>query len=152
MEQTSTASEINLISNNTSGNQWHKNGELIADANDYILSVALHSTEDTYSVITNVDGCESEMSDPFTVTSLTEDLDDYLLYPNPANNSLSIPLQDLPNKSNVRVYNSDGQLYNIPWVYDNHILEIDITILPSGGYFLKINQDNGNTSLKFLKK
>ena len=147
---------INLVSNNPAGNQWYKNYELIANANDYFLPVAPHSVEETYSVITNVDGCQSEMSDAFTVTSIPEFLHEQALFPNPATNSLRVAIKQIKNPESIEVYSLTGNIYNSPWRIIHQsgqtLVELNTASLPAGGYLLKIRTSDQIATYKFMKK
>jgi hypothetical protein len=72
------------------------------------------------------------------------------LYPNPSNSTITIESQTINLKS-VEIFNSLGQLLQaIP--NENNQLNIDVSSLQTGTYFVKVYSDRGVGVSKFIKK
>ena len=73
------------------------------------------------------------------------------LYPNPANSIVTIESQSSINLKSVEIFNSLGQLLQaIP--NDNNQLNIDVSQLQIGTYFVKVHSDKGVGVSKFVKQ
>ena len=73
------------------------------------------------------------------------------LYPNPANSIVKIESQSSINLKSVEIFNSLGQLLQaIP--NENNQLNIDVSNLQTGTYFIKVHSDKGVGVSKFVKK
>ncbi len=70
----------------------------------------------------------------------------FSVFPNPANNNLTVQLEELDN-SNIEIYDTKGSLLYEEHLYEN-TLNIDISKLSKGVYFIKIN----NITSKFIKE
>lgn len=68
------------------------------------------------------------------------------LYPNPANNQITVAKYSLPQNSEYRIYNILG-MFMQHGVLDEKETIIKINNLPSGLYFIRV----GDTTLKFVK-
>jgi hypothetical protein len=89
-----------------------------------------------------------------TITALaTEDhvFDKYIIYPNPAQNTLQIRSSIGVEVQSVGIYNLLGQLVlTIPYTQSDAI--IDVSHLNTGNYFIKIRSANGTSTEKFIKE
>ncbi|MCL9805388.1 T9SS type A sorting domain-containing protein [Flavobacterium amniphilum] len=75
----------------------------------------------------------------------------FKLYPNPVHNVLNMDAKETIEISSVNIYNTLGQLVVvIPNAKD--VKTIDVSNLPSGNYFIKINSDKGTSNTKFIKQ
>ncbi len=75
-----------------------------------------------------------------------DDNSDFVVYPNPATESISVALDNMLSVSNCKIFNIIGmELYSK--TYDFPKFDIDISFLPPGLYFIEIN---GNTKA-FIK-
>jgi Leucine-rich repeat (LRR) protein len=73
------------------------------------------------------------------------------LYPNPTNSTLTIESQSTINLKSIEIFNSLGQLLQaIP--NDNNQLNIDVSSLQTGTYFIKVYSDKGVGVSKFVKQ
>jgi uncharacterized delta-60 repeat protein/uncharacterized repeat protein (TIGR01451 family) len=78
-------------------------------------------------------------------------VNNFILYPNPINDVLFISKkQDLEIKS-LSIYNTLGQIV-LSYPSAKNISQIDVSNLPSGSYFIKINSDKGISNITFIKK
>jgi hypothetical protein len=74
---------------------------------------------------------------------------DFITYPNPVNNKLTIKTKELSSGAKAEVHNSLGQL-----VYTSKIAEestIDLSSFSKGLYFVKVS-DNGKSEVKKIIK
>ncbi len=75
---------------------------------------------------------------------------DYLtLYPNPAQNSLNIKMNNEITISSISLYNPIGQLVLIT---TNPSENIDVSTLKTGSYFIKVISDRGISTTQFIKE
>ncbi|MGV9003150.1 T9SS type A sorting domain-containing protein [Flavobacterium sp.] len=74
-----------------------------------------------------------------------------LLYPNPAKDLLHLEIKELIGLKAIYVYNLLGQIVlSVPSAENGPTL--DVSILKTGSYFIKITTDKGTTSRKFVKE
>jgi len=74
---------------------------------------------------------------------------DITIYPNPVASVLNIDFK-VTEVTDIRIYNMLGQMVlEIPNTQQTK--SIDVSSLKTGNYFMKINSDKGNSSLKFMK-
>jgi hypothetical protein len=75
-----------------------------------------------------------------------------VLYPNPATNTININVASGVSLQSVSIYNTLGQLVKTLDDTDlNALLPLDVSVLKTGTYFMKINSNNGKTTKKFVK-
>jgi hypothetical protein len=102
-----------LVSSSNQGNQWFLNGTLVA-----VLTTATITppTSGFYTLQVTINGCASPLSDPYNfIYTGQPDLnvgERLALYPNPVKDEfyLDYYLNELSDKVNVRVLNSDGRV------------------------------------------
>lgn len=76
----------------------------------------------------------------------------FIVYPNPVKDELTIATQPNINVSSMRIYNILGQLILlIPNTDTENVTKADVSGLSSGNYFIKINSDKGTSNTKFIK-
>jgi len=86
----------------------------------------------------------------YNVSSVSNIINEVSLYPNPANNSITI--ENVMQISNISIYNTLGQKVYEDNFSKNKII-IDISNLNNGLYFLKTSDINGKTNVnRFIKK
>ncbi len=74
------------------------------------------------------------------------------IYPNPAKDFITIELKNmLQNETKISIYNLQGELM-INKTAKSEKVNIDISSLPEGVYFVKIINDKGIKSLKIIKQ
>jgi hypothetical protein len=76
---------------------------------------------------------------------------DFTLFPNPATNMLQLKTEDL-KVSNVVITDISGRVVAKRTVTPNKEIKLDISALPKGMYFLKMDTDKGAASSKFVKQ
>jgi len=73
----------------------------------------------------------------------------FVLYPNPAKETVSIQSKDGIGINSIEIYNNIGQMIHSTTNTSNTIA---ISNLASGIYFVKVNTDKGTTNTKFIKE
>lgn len=79
------------------------------------------------------------------------------VYPNPANNSIHIPIGENVLLATVSIYNTMGQLaLKQEFAAESKIIQstanLDVSGLPNGAYFGKLSSNTGNFKFVFIKK
>jgi len=80
---------------------------------------------------------------------------DFNFYPNPAYKEIVIDIKDRTSKSiSVYIYNAKGNFVSFDTFHSNTsgIIKVNLEDLPSGIYFLKVNSDNTQESVKAVIK
>jgi polyhydroxybutyrate depolymerase len=72
------------------------------------------------------------------------------IYPNPAQEHIIIELKT-PTKD-IRVYNSSGQVFNLPTSFFNDKIQIDVKSIPAGLYVISSVQDGEMIKSTFIKQ
>lgn len=124
------------------GNYWitKKNGELILMCKDNTKLICFSNVAQPPSCMT--------VDKAITSNHKTNDQLNIKLYPNPA--SSFIQLKGLQNTlTTVYIANLQGQLVESAKISGNDL--IDITTIPSGYYFLKIEKEGSTHTLPFIK-
>lgn len=80
-----------------------------------------------------------------------QNAEDVLLYPNPAKEKISIIFNQLCSKSEWRVVSISG-IFQMKGFFEGHVLEIPISKLPSGVYYVQLISKNENRTLIFTKQ
>jgi hypothetical protein len=84
--------------------------------------------------------------------------EEVFLYPNPTSDLVYLELNQFNHKPQFSFYDVTGKLYQLPveviqQANSTYLLEINTASLPTGVYFIKIdNSMNGSSVLRFLKK
>ncbi len=103
-------------------------------------------------VLDYVDGNFSRMANPNHIKENANPKNILLVYPNPSNGIFNLKFNTSKTEpSDIQVFNNLGQL-----IYQNKTeivdeFAIDLSSLPSGQYFLKINNANEVYSHKIIK-
>lgn len=142
-------SEVAILTSSASmGNQWYRNGEIMQDATSNILMTKI---EGIYTVRTSVDGCNSEMSDPFSVivTGSIEKLIDVTFWPNPVNDFLKI--EGVNSLVNFKVYNLEGKEVVVESRTNDGKLTLDFRSLAKGVYMIYLNNSENITFFRILR-
>ena len=133
-----------------------------ANATDYLMGftngtsyVAGSNNEGTieFYVKTVIDEVESESSEVYTIVieddAIEEFASSFNIYPNPANDKLFIEAE--ANIEEVSVYTLTGvMVYNEQCSMNN--VQLNVSDLNSGVYFVKVVTNNGETVKRFIKK
>jgi len=147
-----------LKSSSSEGNQWYKNGELIASCNEQILKV---QAPGNYSVQVSKFGCSSPMSETFFVgkkpteyaSSDTEiSTDQTTLYPNPATEYISVDWRGFSDGPiAITVTDAFGKVL-LTTTMPSSEQTIDVSRLPAGVYVFQAHQGAKFYTQRFIKK
>jgi hypothetical protein len=147
-----------LTGNDGAMNQWYMDGNIIAGATDsthYATAVGSYNM-----MITNSDGC----SDTAAVATIAVDtcaLDVNVnsnktvsnIYPNPTNDSFTIEFNSKSNNASIRLFGIEGKLLKIinEGSINGENLNVDISDLNPGTYFMHVNTESKNSIHKIVK-
>lgn len=142
-----------LCSNMPSNNQWFLNNVAIDSAINQCYTPVLSGS---YTVqVSNSNGCLSPMSAPYSITGFTGDntIPNIMVFPNPAEDKVTINFGDITDIKAVVLYNSIGQL-----VYQQEVestlnsLTIDLSSYRKGLYYLVIRNSKNFYSINLVKE
>ncbi|WP_020532789.1 fibronectin type III domain-containing protein [Flexithrix dorotheae] len=133
--------------------KWYLDGELIPNENDSILSV---SGSGLYKAgFENEFGCEGFSEEmPFIITALEDEKlsQSISLFPNPSDGNIELRFGNIASKNiEVNVFSASGKLME-SFVYGNkESIQMDLSNLPTGVYFLSIITDQGKAMKRMNK-
>lgn len=126
-----------LTSSSSTGNQWYRNNEPIAQGTGNSLTI---TEPGEYAVRATINGCYSDLSDPLVITGTENAIDARIqIYPNPTTGNLYIEFLDrVTSTPQLHLYDLAGrELRRQPGsVYSKN--EFHLEGLPTGTYLLKI--------------
>ncbi|NVO19912.1 MAG: aryl-sulfate sulfotransferase [Bacteroidetes bacterium] len=130
-----SVSNDTLYSSSSINNQWYRNGEVIANANQRFYVPAQSGN---YQVgVVDLNGCQSPLSLPYIVTSLQTipAIGELAIYPSPTNGAICIKgLSDIDGKVLLDIYDIAGKcILSKPAASSS-----DISELTDGIYILKL--------------
>ena len=67
-------------------------------------------------------------------------------YPNPANNTLTIPLKGYSGKGNLSILDVTGKIISTTTVNANNLISVDVTNIPNGNYIFDLYLEDGRTT------
>ncbi len=103
-----------------------------------------------YHTVVGNDVINVSFGDMQVNNQLIEQLSDFVVYPNPATNSITIAGKDLSEIKAVIIYNANGHLINT--ITAPVISSIDVSFLANGIYFLNVIAKNEKTQfIRFIK-
>lgn len=75
------------------------------------------------------------------------------VYPNPANSSLFIENKNQNKLNEISIFNAFGELvFQQKLTHSQRFIQMDISEIPSGIYFIKLSDEDSTKTLKFVKK
>jgi hypothetical protein len=72
------------------------------------------------------------------------------IYPNPAQDRITINLQDRVPEGTIEVYNAIGELIRIEAASNRTRLIMDVSDLPAGTFLVRLNESNSSSSSRFV--
>lgn len=140
-----------LESSSVTGNQWYNSSEKIIGAIGQRYTPL--SNGNYYVLMTNSDGCISEVSNTISFTTGIEKIglfEGISVYPNPATCNLIIDNNSFLSKVEFEIVNSSGmKIYTS--ILDN-ISIVDLGSFLSGVYYIRFTKDGFYYHLKFIKQ
>lgn len=145
------STEVNLKSSSPTNNQWYRNGTEIPGATGQSLEI---TQPGSYQVkVTGEAGCSS-ISEVTVITSSPEAKSLSLkLYPNPAENAAKIDFGRETMVEKVVIYSSTGIILreiNEKMMVDE--IQLDLSGLPAGSYFIQVEGIGLLERIKFIKR
>lgn len=146
--------QTTLISSSLTGNQWYRNGELIPGATEASYDA---QESGSYSVMVTINSCSATSEEVIlSITSLEEESNGVSVYPNPANERVTIKLPEnvlsrLKNISFNDVRNVAIRTYGKEDVQDG-VLTIDLEGVSRGIYFANIKTQDTTLIYRIIKK
>jgi hypothetical protein len=141
-----------FVSNSATGNQWFLEGDSIINATSQTYMPLLNGN---YTVrVTDSTGCYAT-STIYNLTTVTidniENNYSIVIYPNPANSTLTIEATGGNKPLLANIYNAQGQLV-ISSVVEKQKNSIDISSLNPGIYIISIFDGEKQTNKKIIKQ
>ena len=130
--------------------QWNKDNNPMYTANDTII----YPTEQGDYTVVAVDehGCHST-SDPvsYTPVSLSElSKSSFKIYPNPANNIVSIKTAETINNSSLAIIDLTGRTLLTQSLDGDNTFQVDVSELSEGVYIVNVTENDGTVSSQRL--
>lgn len=140
-----------LTSSAASHNLWYKNGVAIADQTNTTLTA---NTPGSYSVKVIVEGCESEASEAelLIVTGVNAEQNGINVYPNPAQNEITVDVSGLQLQTEVPLAIVDMTGKKLIESAVKTSIHIDVSKLPAGLYLVRITGGQQSSSKEFIKE
>ena len=132
------------------GNQWYNSSGLIPGATGKIYKPVVN---DNYYVIVNINGCNSAASNIISFSVGIESVNAFKgisIFPNPAENFLSIAMNESIGPFDFEIINSGGNSVCHSVLTDRSI--IDLNHFANGIYFIRFEKDGSYYTLKFIKE
>ncbi|WP_299212714.1 T9SS type A sorting domain-containing protein [uncultured Dokdonia sp.] len=145
------ATDIGVLSSNDGGNTWLPFGENVPS----LIVTDLHFDENSGFLFVATYGrsiYKINISEDVLATDAFEDpIVEVLIYPNPAQNEISIGLNGTISSGNIRIFNQLGQQQLQTEISVNNPY-VDIRNLATGMYILQIETGERTYTQKFIKK
>lgn len=128
--------------------QWYFEGTAItgATANEYTPTV-----DGEYSVVvTNAEGCEGEATITVNFTNtINAENSNFSIYPNPSNGLITVHANE---NGIVSIYSVTGEIILTHTISNNQNLNLDLTEVPTGIYFVELKVNNQIKTQKLIIK
>lgn len=93
----------------------------------------------------------AESISPTGITESNEDAKLFAIYPNPAQNNLTIQLSIAIKNSEITIYNNLGQIQKVVSNINSGIIMIETIDFPNGVYFIVLKYGGRQVTRKFIK-
>jgi hypothetical protein len=140
-----------LKSSSDAGNQWCNSSGVIVGATEQIYTPL--SNDNYYVIVTNADGCSSEVSDIISFATVIEKkgfFEGIKIYPNPAKDYLIIENNSLLHTIDFEIMNSNGKIIYNSVLNTNSV--IDIGHFSPGIYCIRFKKGDFYPVFKFIKQ
>lgn len=129
----------------------NSNGEYDAPPTDHAWQILLEDVagDTTLTFVHN-----TQFTDIFPVTSvITPETNAFRVYPNPATNVVWIETdKNNFNDYRIAVFDISGKAKSIQQTVQNSRIELDVSTLPRGLYFIQVRSGKINHTMKMVKK
>lgn len=109
-----------------------------------------------YAVVVTENGCsDTSACANVTITGIEQALDetsDLFLYPNPADDHISIMMNSDLGKTQISLFNSVGEEVRVISNWNTTGVELSLAGLPKGIYLINAVDDNSTETLRFIKQ
>jgi hypothetical protein len=142
--------DVEFHSSNEIGNQWFFDNEVMVG---YIAQSITATEEGSYTVVTTIEGCESEHSSPkvFVTTSIEEVLQELNLYPNPVTQILHIEIPaNISRIARIELLDGTGKVLESREVPTGSTSVFDLKEYRNGMLLIKIMLDEKTIVRKIL--
>ncbi|MGD0711423.1 MAG: beta-propeller fold lactonase family protein [Bacteroidales bacterium] len=141
-----------LISSATSGNQWYNDSGILTGQTAQVYTPVVTSH---YYCIVDSNGCLSDTSNKIYIVitginNLSENNGIYI-YPNPANDNITIENSAFTKDEVISIFDIQGQLL-IKQPMLQAKMNININTFAKGLYFVKVENEKGIAVMKFVKE
>jgi len=130
---------------------WYLNGDLVDGENDQ--EFAADENGEVYAVVENADGCAVQTNSIELTNVSVEDFEkrEVKVYPNPTSDSITI--EGVNSKTQMEVVNTAGQIFVVNFNQEGHSKAVaDVSHLPSGMYFIRLQNGTSSSVIQFTKK
>jgi len=144
-------SEIQLISNSDTGNQWFHDNQPLSGATS---SVLIPVKQGVYTVQVTTGGCRSEVSEshPVLITEVEEWASSIEVYPNPVAEKLMVDLGKETSAVKIVLTSSTGVPIKTVDASSGGAVEINMGYLPAGMYLLQVEYKGRFGRYKVIKQ
>jgi mannan endo-1,4-beta-mannosidase len=145
---------ITLQSSAAAGNQWYLDNGTIKDS---VKQTFVPVKNGNYYVIVTLNSCPSPQSDIFSLTNVgINDLvykSNAFAIPNPTTGPFQIYLDgSVDNAYNIEITNTLGDKFQVNSIKkDDHSLQLDLTAIPNGIYFIRLETNKKRYVIKVYK-
>ena len=155
----SVSVRLYAIKTDSSGNSGCTNGNVIMTSPNLAIAVSSPTTtvscSEVMQNISIIQGSDSICAVTICyqyvgISEVTMQEDELTIYPNPANNQLTVKSEQLTVKE-IKVYDVMGETVYSEQLTTNNTT-IDVSGLASGLYFLQVNSEQGTVNRKFVKE
>ncbi|MFZ6053249.1 PQQ-dependent sugar dehydrogenase [Halocola ammonii] len=130
---------------------WYLNGELVEGENDQVFAPSENG--EVYAVVENEDGCAIQTNTvDLTNVSVEENTKGEIkVYPNPTSDSIFV--EGVEKNSRLEIVNSAGQIIEVQFNFqDASRAFADVSNLPSGMYFIRVQGSDSSVVTPFSKR
>ncbi|MCW5908672.1 MAG: T9SS type A sorting domain-containing protein [Chitinophagales bacterium] len=118
---------------------------------NHITSQHSDSTCNSFTQPVDTAYIDFTVSEPNAISVIPVD-NDIVIFPNPADNKLNLRLNDSPNDKLIfQILATDGSVIMQDKIINQPNLEIDVSVLPAGLYFIQLPDDKQRFIKRFVK-
>lgn len=139
-----------LVSSSLTNNHWYKDGKLLPDTSNFIVTHLNNTNTFIYVIVTNKLGCSS-VSNIVTQSEVITLEKSIQVYPNPTNGLMTIKSEaSTYEKYSLKLETLQGKELFTKSVEFINYYNLDLTTIPSGIYFLILQNDRNRIVKKVI--